>query len=74
MVARRAGNRGWAKWVSRRQRYRLPVMEGISHRDGRHTTGNTVNGNVTAMSGDGCRPSSREHSVTYRNADTMLYT
>ena len=27
MIAKVEANRGWAKWIKRRKRYRLPVME-----------------------------------------------
>ena len=43
---------GWAKWVKRSGRYRLPVTEQISQGNKRHSIGNIVNGIVIALYGD----------------------
>ena len=44
--------RGWTKWVKGSGRYRLSVMEYISHRDERYSIGNTVNCIVIALYDD----------------------
>lgn len=41
-----------AKWMKGRGRYRLPVMKGLSHRDERHSTGDTVSAIVIVLYGD----------------------
>lgn len=41
-----------AKWAKRSRRYRLLVMESVSHGDERCSTGNTVKGVVRAMRSD----------------------
>ena len=43
---------GWAKWVKESGRYRLPIMEWVSHWNKRHSTGNIVNSIVIALYGD----------------------
>ena len=46
--------REWGKWVKRSGKYRLLVMEEISHRNERYNIGNIVNGIViVAMVPDG---------------------
>ena len=40
MVARGEGVKRWTKWMKRNGRYRLLVMEPISHRNKRRSIGN----------------------------------
>ena len=45
----------WWAWTEKgkgRGRYKLPVKEGISHRNRRHSIGNTVSDIVTALRSD----------------------
>ena len=52
MVAREEEGRSWAKWVKGSGRYRLPVMEQISHRNKRHSISNIVNDTAIVLYGD----------------------
>ena len=46
------GGGGWAEWVKGSGKYRLPVMEGVSHGDQRYSIGNIVSGSIIALYGD----------------------
>lgn len=46
------GGGGWAKWVRGSGRYRLPVMEGVSHGHERHSIRNRADSTVPALCGD----------------------
>lgn len=46
------GIEGRAKWQKGSGRFRLPIMEGVSHRGKRHGIKNIVNGIVTALYGE----------------------
>ena len=52
VVARGEEVGGWAKWVKGSGRYRLPVMEWVSHENRRHSMENTVDDTVIALYGD----------------------
>ena len=52
MFARGEGMGGWAKWVPGSGRYRVPVMEGISHGDDRFNIRSIINGTVTVLYGN----------------------
>ena len=47
---RRVG--GWARWVKVNRKYRLPVMECVSHRDEWNSTRNIVDDTVIVLNGD----------------------
>ena len=58
--------KGWAKWVKKRERYKPPVMEQVSHRNEKQSIRNTVNGTVSSdVMGTGGSYTC-EHSMTYR--------
>lgn len=57
---------GWAKRVKGSTRYRLPVMEWVSHGNEGYSTGNILDGIIIGLKGDRCSSACGEHNTTYR--------
>lgn len=72
MVARGKGVGEWAKWMKESRRYRLPVIDRVSHGRKKYSVKNTVSGPM-ALHGDR-RWLHVMHVVTYRLVESRCCT